>query len=221
MNKIRKIFAILIIIAMIMTNCFTLLSNIVYASGEVTTINIDDTNCYDDRILKTYDGKISPFIEDNQAKYRYEYTDTWTETNPTTGEIEEQQGTRVRDVGTIYFEFLNGTNWEIFNFDAASFELNTEDIIAEKYRVVLQGNYNFLRINNSAAQTEVVDISHIDSETGNEVIDETKMPIPSDIKEKFWDMFILDCLIGNTDRHNGNLGLLVKRRLQFCNKKNI
>ena len=28
------------------------------------------------------------------------------------------------------------------------------------------------------------------------------------LKEKFWDMFIVDCLIGNIDRHNGNWGFL-------------
>ena len=28
------------------------------------------------------------------------------------------------------------------------------------------------------------------------------------IKEKFFEMFIIDGLIGNTDRHNGNWGFL-------------
>ena len=32
------------------------------------------------------------------------------------------------------------------------------------------------------------------------------------IREKFWDMFIIDGLIGNTDRHNGNWGILVFTR---------
>jgi len=27
-------------------------------------------------------------------------------------------------------------------------------------------------------------------------------------KQKFWDMFIVDSLIGNTDRHNGNGGYI-------------
>lgn len=30
----------------------------------------------------------------------------------------------------------------------------------------------------------------------------------NDLKEKFWNMFIIDCLIGNEDRHNGNWGFL-------------
>ena len=46
-----------------------------------------------------------------------------------------------------------------------------------------------------------------------EVIDSiekiSKLTIKDDIKKKFWDMFVIDSLIGNTDRHNGNWGILV------------
>ena len=31
---------------------------------------------------------------------------------------------------------------------------------------------------------------------------------PTKLKEWFWDMFIVDALIGNWDRHNGNWGFL-------------
>lgn len=41
------------------------------------------------------------------------------------------------------------------------------------------------------------------------VLDENKIINSIKIKEKFWDMFIIDALIGNTDRHNGNWGFLV------------
>lgn len=33
-----------------------------------------------------------------------------------------------------------------------------------------------------------------------------------DVKEKFWNMFIIDFLIGNTDRHNGNWGFLINNK---------
>lgn len=42
-----------------------------------------------------------------------------------------------------------------------------------------------------------------------DVIDENKMINSDETKNKFWNMFIIDALIGNTDRHNGNWGLLV------------
>lgn len=36
--------------------------------------------------------------------------------------------------------------------------------------------------------------------------------LEDNIKEKFWEMFIIDSLIGNTDRHNGNWGILVNSK---------
>ena len=51
-------------------------------------------------------------------------------------------------------------------------------------------------------ETEITDIM--------DVIDENEAIIhASDIKNKFWDMFIIDSLIGNTDRHNGNWGFIL------------
>ena len=44
-----------------------------------------------------------------------------------------------------------------------------------------------------------------------EVIEENKMINPEGTKQKFWDMFVVDCLIGNTDRHNGNWGFLLNK----------
>lgn len=34
------------------------------------------------------------------------------------------------------------------------------------------------------------------------------------LKEFFWDMFIVDCLVGNFDRHNGNWGFLINEVLK-------
>ena len=42
-----------------------------------------------------------------------------------------------------------------------------------------------------------------------EVIDESKIIDNKSFKDWFWDMFVIDGLIGNTDRHNGNWGFLV------------
>jgi hypothetical protein len=56
--------------------------------------------------------------------------------------------------------------------------------------------------------TELSDIMEVIEEIKNL----TQIIIADNIKEKFWDMFIVDSLIGNTDRHNGNWGLLVNAR---------
>lgn len=44
-----------------------------------------------------------------------------------------------------------------------------------------------------------------------EVIEESKMINTEETKEKFWNMFVIDSLIGNTDRHNGNWGFLLNK----------
>lgn len=44
-----------------------------------------------------------------------------------------------------------------------------------------------------------------------EVIEESQMINTEKTKQKFWDMFVVDSLIGNTDRHNGNWGFLLNK----------
>ncbi len=44
-----------------------------------------------------------------------------------------------------------------------------------------------------------------------EVIEESKMIHTEETKQKFWDMFVIDSLIGNTDRHNGNWGFVLNK----------
>ena len=58
--------------------------------------------------------------------------------------------------------------------------------------------------------TELSDIIEVIEEIKS--LTQTKLTIEDNIKEKFWNMFIIDSLIGNTDRHNGNWGLLINAR---------
>lgn len=59
-------------------------------------------------------------------------------------------------------------------------------------------------------ETELSDIMEVIEEIKNMV--RINIILNDNIKEKFWDMFVIDSLIGNTDRHNGNWGLLVNSR---------
>ena len=45
-----------------------------------------------------------------------------------------------------------------------------------------------------------------------EAIEEQSAVDPSELKRRFWDMFIVDAFIGNWDRHNGNWGFLYNSR---------
>ena len=71
---------------------------------------------------------------------------------------------------------------------------NNENILYEFENIALSTNPD------KKIETELADIM--------EVIEENKMINSVETKEKFWDMFIIDSLIGNTDRHNGNWGFL-------------
>ena len=53
-------------------------------------------------------------------------------------------------------------------------------------------------------ETEIKDIM--------EVIEENKMISTERTKKEFWKMFVIDSLIGNTDRHNGNWGFILNKR---------
>lgn len=61
----------------------------------------------------------------------------------------------------------------------------------------------------------------IDSETGGHgtelsdvltTIDLQHFVDPVAVRRRFWDMFVVDALLGNFDRHNGNWGFLVDER---------
>ena len=56
----------------------------------------------------------------------------------------------------------------------------------------------------------------IDTEINDimEVLDEnTNLLDIKEVKQKFWDMFIIDSIIGNTDRHNGNWGFIINKEI--------
>lgn len=46
-----------------------------------------------------------------------------------------------------------------------------------------------------------------------DAIDEQKLISPNHLRNFFWDSFIVDSLLGNFDRHNGNWGVLVNEEL--------
>ncbi len=47
-----------------------------------------------------------------------------------------------------------------------------------------------------------------------QTIEEQHFVSPLELKKFFWDMFVVDSLIGNFDRHNGNWGFLVNEEKQ-------
>lgn len=81
----------------------------------------------------------------------------------------------------------------------------------KKYHILYEFENLALSTNpDKKIETELSDIM--------DVIDENKMINSDETKNKFWNMFIIDALIGNTDRHNENWGFLVnteKNEIEF------
>ena len=74
---------------------------------------------------------------------------------------------------------------------------DNENVLYEFENLVLSTNPD------KKIETELNDIM--------EVIEESQMIDTEETKQKFWDMFVIDSIIGNTDRHNGNWGFLLNK----------
>ncbi len=126
-------------------------------------------------------------------------------------------------INNAFSEYIGSNIFKIIGFETQNTLLGTYTYSGKEKIVCAcedftDGNHVLYEFENLALsanpdkkiETELSDIM--------EVIEETKKLIPinliiiDNIKEKFWDMFIIDALIGNTDRHNGNWGLLVNAR---------
>lgn len=54
-------------------------------------------------------------------------------------------------------------------------------------------------------ETEIKDIMSVIEESNN-------LTNSLEVKSNFWDMFLIDSIIGNTDRHNGNWGFILNKK---------
>ena len=82
-----------------------------------------------------------------------------------------------------------------------------EDFTNENYTLYEFENLALSANPDKKIQTELSDIMEVIEEIKN--MKQINIMLNDNIREKFWDMFIIDSLIGNTDRHNGNWGILV------------
>ena len=69
--------------------------------------------------------------------------------------------------------------------------------------------YEFINIKNSILNENSSNGSGTELKEILEAIDEQNFCNPIEVKQRFWEMFIVDSYLGNFDRHNGNWGFLV------------
>ena len=173
---------------------------------------INFTECIEE--LNNYKGseKKKTLIYDNK-KYLVKFPDPIREKNKNISYINnafsEYVGSNVFKI--IGFETQN-TILGIYTYNgkekivcACEDFTNDEKILYEFENLALSTNPD------KKIETELSDIL--------DVVEESKMINTEKIKEKFWNMFVVDSLIGNTDRHNGNWGFLLNnktRKIEFA-----
>ena len=154
--------------------------------------------------LNTYKGseKKKTLIYDNK-KYLVKFPDPVREKNKNISYI--------NNAFIVGFETQN-TVLGIYNYNGKEKIVCACEDFTDEYTIL----YEFEKVALSTKldkkiETELIDIM--------EVIEESKIINNDMLKECFWNMFIIDALIGNTDRHNGNWGFLVKldtKKIKFA-----
>lgn len=74
--------------------------------------------------------------------------------------------------------------------------------------------YEFINIKNSVLTDNSSNGSGTELDEILSAIDNQKFYDPQKVKDRFWEMFIVDSYLGNFDRHNGNWGFLVNNTTQ-------
>ena len=166
---------------------------------------INFTNCKE--VFNNYKGseKKKTLIY-NDKRYLVKFPDPVREKNK-----------NISYINNAFSEYVGSNIFKIVGFDTqnvilGNYEYNGKNKIVCACEDFTNANRVLYEFENLALSTNPD--KKIESEISDimDVIDETKMVIPSNTKEKFWDMFIIDSIIGNTDRHNGNWGFLINAR---------
>ena len=121
-------------------------------------------------------------------------------------------------INNAYSEYVGSNIFRIVGF-------KVQNTILGKYKYngndkIVCACEDFTNEENELYEFESIALSsNPDKKIGTEVEDimeviKTNKMICSDTSKMFWKMFIIDALIGNTDRHNGNWGFLINVKTQ-------
>ena len=134
-----------------------------------------------------------------------------------------EKGKNISYINNAFSEYVGSNVFKICGFKVqntmlAVYKYNRKDKIVCACEDFTDKNHILYEFENLALSTNLD--KKIETELSDimDVIDENKMINSEETKKKFWDMFIIDALIGNTDRHNGHWGFLVnteKNEIKF------
>lgn len=120
-------------------------------------------------------------------------------------------------INNSFSEYIGSNIFKICGFSTQNtilgkYSYNSKDKIVCACEDFTDENTILYEFENLALSTNLDKKVETDINDIIEILNESKVLINLDkIKEKFWDMFIIDAFIGNTDRHNGNWGLILNK----------
>lgn len=166
---------------------------------------IDFTNAMEE--FNNYKGseKKKTLIYDNK-KYLVKFPDPVREKNK-----------NISYINNAFSEYVGSNIFKIAGFETQNTVLGKynyngkekivcacEDFTDEKHILYEFENLALSTNPDKKIETEINDIMEVLEESRN-LFD------VEEAKRKFWDMFVIDSVIGNTDRHNGNWGFLLNK----------
>ena len=165
---------------------------------------IDFTNAIEE--FNTYKGseKKKTLIYDNK-KYLVKFPDPVREKNK-----------NISYINNAFSEYVGSNIFKIVGFKTQNtllgkYEYNGKEKVVCACEDFTNYNHILYEFENLALSTNPDKKIETDLDDIMEVIEACKMIDVSETKEKFWEMFLIDSLIGNTDRHNGNWGFLLNK----------
>ncbi len=126
-------------------------------------------------------------------------------------------------INNAFSEYIGSNIFKMIGFETQNTILGTY-IYNGKEKIVCgcedftNGNYVLYEFESIALSTnpdkkigtELSDIMEVIEEMQHKL--QINITLKDNIKEKFWEMFVIDSLVGNTDRHNGNWGIFVNTK---------
>lgn len=117
-------------------------------------------------------------------------------------------------INNVYSEYIGSKIFEVLGIKVQKVKLGyyiqnnrkfyvcaCEDFTTPNTKLIEFQKLENASLDSEGEKKDLSDIKHI--------IDLNTYNIDKNLFKKFfWDMFIIDCLIGNTDRHNGNFGFI-------------
>lgn len=129
----------------------------------------------------------------------------------------ENKNKNISYINNTYSEYIGSNIFRIIGMKVQNVVLGSY-VYNDKNKIVCACE-DFTDENNILVEFENFALSiNLDKKIGTEIndimkcLEEIKNIDLNIVKENFWDMFIIDSLIGNTDRHNGNWGFILNKK---------